>query len=473
MKPIHLLLTARNPVAHGEAGASNMGPNNTTLFNRELKLIARPGAEVTLDRAREALARICSQAVLPPEHIELLESLSGPGLLATLFVSMIPRMYPGDGSGLFSGISRYEFLRTRLRDGANRSLSLSALFSYLARKLGLSMPAVAHNEQLAAFFSLPLGVQVQMLNFMLEQPEACVIAAQFINSGAKETRKQKEKSAEPTLFDALESQDIPVERFMPSDAQAQDLVSSQSTLMPVRLPAISANAMRHCMLREPGALRLIQDLCLGPDNPVPIGVERLLFGGGNTAAGAKAPGAADLLEATMRKKYPLIDALGGTVDSFLLTRSQTSIAGWIVCKENNDATSAYGVTSNVSIFDMLEEETRTRMGIGGKDKESGQMIFSYEVMNAGLQVLVDVRFQPFTSPLTAACVVQALKDWEANGGYLGAKSAQGHGSFSAQWLSEGHEDAQQYLQFLSDNHAELRAGLLNGTFGTDKVLCAA
>jgi hypothetical protein len=469
IKPIHLLLTSRNPVAHGEAGASNMGPNNTTLFNRELKLIRRPGSEVSVERARAALEQICDQFILPPDQIELLDALPGQGLLSVLFVSLVPKIYAGEGCGLFSGISRYEYLKTRLRDGANRSLSLSALWSYLSRKLGLTMPPVAYNETLSGFFSLPKGIQIQMINFMLDQPETCVIAAQFINSGAKEVKKAKAEA--PTLFD---SPDVPVERFRASDQQAADLAGYASSVIPVRLPSISGNSMRHCMLREPGALRLIEELGLSKETRIPIGVERFLFGGGNTAAGAKAPGNADLLEATMRKKYPLIDALGGTVDAFLLTRSQTSIAGWVVCKENNDCTEQFGVSSDVSIFDMLEEETRTRMGIGGKDKDSGQMIFSYEVLSAGLQVLVDLRFQPFTSDLTQSCVKQAICDWSAAGGYLGAKSAQGHGGFSVEaldGLDVGCGD--QYLEFLRVNAEELRAGLLDATFGTEKVLCAA
>lgn len=471
IKPIILLLTALQPIAHGEAGSANTGPNNTTLFNRQLKLIQRPGHSVTKEQAVKALRDIAGQYALPPEHRELLESLSGPGLLSVLFVSLIPKMYPGEGEGLFSGMSRYEYLKVRLRDGANRSLSLSSLFSYLCKKLGLPMPAVAHNETLTSFFSLPKGVQLQMLNFMLEQPESCVIGAQFINSGNK-TVKSAAKNADkdPSFFDDLMEL---VERFKPTEAQALDLISEGSGLVPVRLPNISANAMRHCMLREPGAIRLLDILGLGPDNPIPVGVERLLFGGGNTAAGAKAPGNSDLLEATLRQKYPLIDALGGTVDQFLLTRSQTSIAGWIVCRENNDATERYGVRSDVSIFDMLDEETRTRMGIGGKDKESGQMIFNYEVLNAGLQVLVDVRFQPFTSELTQACVVQALTDWEESGGVLGAKSAQGHSSFSCQWLSKEHANPDLYINYLLENREELIEGLKGATFCTDKVLCAA
>lgn len=472
---IGLRLTATQPIAHGEAGAANQGPSNTTLFNRQLKLIHRPGGEVSAEMAANALQAIAGQYAIPAEQRALLGELTGAGLLAVLFTSLFPRMYPGDGVGLFSGMERYEYLKSRLRDGANRSLTLSSLFSYLCRKLGLPMPTNEHQPILMAYFSLPQAVQSQVLTFLLDQPETCVMAARFINEGVKEGKKAAKAGLKaPSLFDDDEPEfTLDVGRFTPTEAQIQTLTHSNTGLLPVRLPTISANAMRHCMLREPGAVRLLQALDLDPENPIPIGMERFLFGGGNTAAGAKAPGNSDVIEATMRQKYPLVDALGGTVDQFLLTRSKVSIAGWIICKENNDATRAFGIESDTSIFDLLDEETRTRMGIGGKDKESGQMIFSYETLSAGLEMLASVLFQPFTSNLTKACVVQALNDWAASGGQLGARSAVGHSTFSMDWLAEPPAPGALYLDYLEANKDELRAGLLDATFGTGKVLCAA
>ena len=40
-KPFRFTATATQTVAHGEAGANSTGPNNTTLFARELTLLRR------------------------------------------------------------------------------------------------------------------------------------------------------------------------------------------------------------------------------------------------------------------------------------------------------------------------------------------------------------------------------------------------------------------------------------------------
>jgi hypothetical protein len=380
-----------------------------------------------------------------------------------------PLAYGGlDGTGLFSGMARYQYLSTRLADGAAVCGTLAELFSFLARKLDLPHPPDRVAKLLLPFFMLPLVTQSAMLHALRQTLDLCVMGARYLAEGIKLTDEDyAAKTGQAALHERY---------YVLTDAQQAQLSLPSAERQAVRLPAVSGNALRHILLREPGATRLLQELHLDPlTDPIPVGVERFLFGGGNTAAKVTAPSNADVLEATMRQQYPFIDALGGAVDRFLMSRSAVSVASWVVCKENNPATEAVGrVTSQVSLLDTVSEITRTRAGIGGKDKDSGQMIFSYEVLPPGTQLLVEIRFQPFTAALTKGATQLAIEDWIGAGALLGAKAAQGHGRCL---LRDGETpyraEVVQYLERLRANREALAAGLRTGTFGTEMVLCAA
>jgi hypothetical protein len=108
------------------------------------------------------------------------------------------------------------------------------------------------------------------------------------------------------------------------------------------------------------------------------------------------------------------------MDQFVMTRSATSIASSvIVCRENNWITERKtngAVRSDASIFDLVSEITRTRSGIGGKDKESGQMIFSYEVLGrADLGAHRDQLATIYASA-NSERTLSAVRDWAAQGG---------------------------------------------------------
>lgn len=466
-----LLLELTTSLAHGEAGPNAAGPNNTTLFHRQLTLLPTDKSallsdhDTTLRVAHDILA----QYPLGETAAPFLAALTGPQVLVCLWIANIPLAYGGrDGTGLFAGIERYQYLSTRLADGAAVCGTLAELFSFLARKLDLPHPPDRVAKLLLPFFTLSPALQTAMLEALRKTLDLCLMGARFLVESIKLT---DERYADLAGQDAIGAQ-----YYTLTDLQRAQFARALAERQAVRLPAVSGNALRHILLREPGATRLLQELGLDPHtDPVPVGVERFLFGGGNTAAKVTAPSNADILEATMRHCYPFIDALGGAVDRFLMSRSAVSVASWIVCKEHNVATEPVaGITSQVSLLDTVSELTRTRMGIGGKDKESGQMIFSYEVLPPGTQLLVEVRFQPFTPSLTKGATQLAVTDWAAHGGMLGAKSAQGHGRCHVLMSELPYEaEATDYLESLTVDRKVLATGLRTGNFCTEMVLCAA
>lgn len=102
------------------------------------------------------------------------------------------------------------------------------------------------------------------------------------------------------------------------------------------------------------------------------------------------------------------------------------------------------------------------------------MIFSYEVLAAQTSALIEISWQPYTLPLTVGATLSAVRDWAAQGGFIGARSAQGHSQLIADF---GDEDrfplADQYEDYLRANAEKLRSGLTSATFGTEAILCGA
>jgi hypothetical protein len=464
-----LLLELTTSLAHGEAGPNASGPNNTTLFHRQLTLLPAPVLEEPSRDSLDAVRTILAQYPLGDSTQAFLQALTGGQVLACLFVAHFPLAYGGsEGTGLFSGMARYQYLSTRLGDGAAVCGTLAELFSFLARKLDLPHPPDRVAKLLVPFFTLPLTLQTSMLQSLRQTLDLVIMGARYLVESMKLTDDEYAAKAGQQVLGYF--------YYTLTEAQQAQLRQPHCDRQAVRLPAVSGNALRHILLREPGATRLLQALGLDPKtDPVPVGVERFLFGGGNTAAKVTAPSNADILEATMRQRYPFIDALGGAVDRFLLSRSAVSVASWLVCRENNAATEAVGgVRSDISLLDTIAELTRTRTGIGGHDKESGQMIFSYEVLPPGTQLLVEIRFQPFTALVTKGATQQMVQDWMAGGASLGAKNAQGHGRCIVRQAELPYADAaEEYCIYLAAEHELLADGLRRGTFGTEMVLCAA
>ncbi len=468
---ILLKLTALTPVAHGEAGANSTGPNNTTLFNRQLQRLTKESVGVDVMVAKDAIANLLTAMPIGADTFPLLESLKGAELVAALFVAQVPIMFPGDGEGLFTGMERYRMLSTRLADGAKCCTTLPELWSYLSRKLTLPMFPTYGFEAMRAFFILPKAIQGQAIQAISRALELTVMAARMLAESIKAERKTA-KDNNPSLFAA--------QVYQASPEQLADLTRPKAEAIVMPVPSISGNALRHCLIREPGANRLIQSLGLEPytdrdGDHLGLGITRFLYGGGQLAAKAKAPSASDIYEAEIRSRYPIVDAVGGSTDSWLMAESACKVAGWVVCEENNVATqSIAGVESKVSIFDYLSEETKTRTGIGGKDKESGQMIFSYETLAAGLPLIVEILFNPFTQPLTIGAVWQAVHDWADEGGIVGGRSQIGHSRFAMEVLQGSYElQGKAYLDYLEAERDSLRPGLLDATMGTGAVLCAA
>lgn len=237
---------------------------------------------------------------------------------------------------------------------------------------------------------------------------------------------------------------------------------------PMQVPAISENALRSVMVRTPIHDDLIQRLGIG-EGELPQAVVNLLWSGGSMAAGSKAPAQAMEIGHNLKKTYPSLDLLGGAVDGFILPKSRLNLSAWLVCSENRRALSyvapEIAETAAVSAFDMIAEETRTRGT--GSDSEGNQMVYTYETLTAGAQILVEFTLDPHTPDLTLSCLGAALAAWD---GFVGGQGRQGRGRMAI--VSHDLPAPDAYHEYVAANADTLRDGLKDGTFGSKTVLCA-
>ena len=240
--------------------------------------------------------------------------------------------------------------------------------------------------------------------------------------------------------------------------------------VPMQVPDISENALRTVAFRVPLALHLLKSLGIEKGS-LPQSVTNLLFSGGNVASGSRAPSDEIELGHRIRELYPSLELLGGAVDAFILPRSRLRIAAWPVAREfewvlERIVPELAEQARQVSVFDLLSEEVRTRGT--GSESEGNQMLYQYEVLAAGARFLVEITLEAATSPAAEAAVAVALDHWD---GYFGGQARQGRGRLAiveADLPSPG-----AYVEHLKAYGEAMKNGLLDGTLGTGKVVCAS
>lgn len=238
---------------------------------------------------------------------------------------------------------------------------------------------------------------------------------------------------------------------------------------PARVPAISENALRSVMIRYPLADHMLDALHIGRGD-LPQSVVNLLFSGGSMASGSKAPTNEIELGHAVKKLYPMIDLLGGAVDAFILPRSRLRLSAWLVAREYLPALRLVAPeledeAREVSAYDMLTEETRTRGT--GSESAGNQMLYTYETLAAGAKLFVEMTIDPHAPPATVSALAHAVSVWD---GFIGGQSRQGRGRMAI--IRHNLPDAGDYLAHISEHGERMRGGLIDGTLGTGRVLCA-
>lgn len=466
--------------------------SNRTLFNRQKQLLAR--TVTTTLPSQEQVDNITALHLVPAAIADIFAGIAFPEFVATALVRVYIDMYNGfnggEGAGLFSGMERYARLEARLRQAAICSPTLRSWWDRLCDATQVPIHAGDADLTLLRLLAVPAGLQQLVLRVLVADYRSVVAVARAWHQAVKDqsveyrtaklARARGLKSIDgganlPAALLAEASAGVNVE-FEELDFDVAAIPVGSDRAEVVEVPTVTGNSLRHQVVREPAFMHLMGALGLAEarpgEGPVPPGVEAMLYNGGNIEAGAKQPSNVFALAWRARSLYPSLDLLGGVTDSFDLGESRLNVAGWLVCRENREALAdslAYDLlAATVSVFDMLDDVTLTRQaGVRGL----GQMIYTFETLCPGAQVLCRLSLAPYTARLTRGCLVAAVETYLDNNPTIAGQAARGFGCVSGEWLKRPVEDGdsllrEEYEGYLAANRAMLVAGLVDGTLGT-------
>lgn len=245
------------------------------------------------------------------------------------------------------------------------------------------------------------------------------------------------------------------------------------------IPVLSANAIRHRCIREPGALYLVQ--MLGLRGRLTLQQLNFLLHGGNLTDSTGREDTARIAE--MQELFPLLRLLGGALPDQILKGSLLAWRGILVCEENRNRIQASlpnGFTLPVQSLKPSEHYVESYQYTRGdaakrvdwyneesRDPEAKSNLMIY----AGQQVISGAAFFhgfdiPHSSELELGCLLHSLSLWQAQGGSIGAMASKGHGRLNSMLIGfDWDRDAliEQYTQHVAD-HAEQCVSWLEKVF---------
>lgn len=235
----------------------------------------------------------------------------------------------------------------------------------------------------------------------------------------------------------------------------------------VALPTHSGNDIRHD-IREALMYHLLETLNIdfeADDLPMPIKI--LLENGG--AMSESSPNDAYRRAQTIRKNYPMFGLLGGCMPGYMLGEGNLqSVSCFFKGYENNAALEEFGIQSNHSVLELLDQYTLTKHAVRTEDTP---MPFSFEVMQPGTELFVRFQFHPFSTEIELGAFATAMLHFEQANAAIGGQAARGFGRVKVDYLKEPDPfwgNATLYQDHLEENRDRLREGLLNGTLGVEK-----
>jgi len=221
-----------------------------------------------------------------------------------------------------------------------------------------------------------------------------------------------------------------------------------------QVPVLSGNAIRHKMVREPGALHLVKACSL--DGKLNIDQANYLFNGGSLTESSTTENLARIAE--MQELLPLIRLLGGSLRNQVIGGSLIVERGILVCEENRETIikllpDEYSVpeTAFRPCEDFIDQYQYTR-GDAQKRADAKNLI-SEEVQPDGTNLMIyngqtvipgAVFYHGFIlqniSPLEIGALLNALNEWDALGGTIGGQARIGHGQLNLSFFMEDAED---------------------------------
>jgi hypothetical protein len=459
--PIYdLLLTATTPLSHHDATVRD--DSNRMLFNRQRQFVGG-GATGGAALPATAAAALAAAHPIPSDLLDVFDGITVGEFVATALVRLFLDLYnSAEGTGLFAGMERYGRLESRARQAAISAATLRTWWDRLCDGLVVPIHGGDHDAALLRLLTVPIPLQQRTLRLLAREYRSIVAVARLWHQTAKLSSPE---------YAAAVGRDIAGEAVpVPLAADPDDPGAAI-----VDVPQVTANSLRHQIVREPSWSHLRDHLGLVDATPgrgpLPQGVEAIFYNGGNIASGAKQPANVFGLSLAVRRAFPSLDLLGGVTDSFDLGESKLRVAAWLVCRENAAALAGSPAadlpTARVSVFDLLDDVTLTRQaGAVG----TGQMLWSFETLCPGAAVLCRLGLAPFTPELTRGALFAAVDRYLAEDASLGGQAARGFGRVVGEWLvgptPTDRAAKEAYETYLEDNRDALLAALRDGSLGS-------
>jgi len=240
------------------------------------------------------------------------------------------------------------------------------------------------------------------------------------------------------------------------------------------VPVLSGNAIRHKMIREPGAMLIVKTCKL--DGNLTIDQANYLFYGGSLTDSQTGDNLKKIAE--MQELLPLIRLLGGSLRNQVVSGSLLVSMGTLICEENRETLHMmlpgellHGLPELRSCEDFVDKYQYTRGDIGKKPgmmdaseepaEKSNLMIYSGQSVVRGAMFYHSFILQN-VSRLEVGALIAAMNDWHNDGGIVGGSSRIGHGRLH----TAIHTDTANFFGDtidLSDYEAEYRQHIAGNT----------
>lgn len=206
------------------------------------------------------------------------------------------------------------------------------------------------------------------------------------------------------------------------------------------VPVLSGNAIRHRMIREPGAMHLVN--AIGLAGKLNIGQANYLFNGGSLTESSISDNLKRI--ADMQELFPLIRLLGGSLNNQIIGGSLVVKRGVLVCEETRDQ-----VQPQLPEGYMLPEESlRTcedylsgyqyTRGSAERNKDARLLLAEPQTDGSNLMIYNGqtvipgaVFYHGFVlqnvSRLEVGALIHALSLWAESGATIGGSARIGHG----------------------------------------------
>lgn len=261
----------------------------------------------------------------------------------------------------------------------------------------------------------------------------------------------------------------------------------------VDIPVLSGNALRHKIIREPGALYLVNRCDLR--GKLSIDQANYMFTGGSLTESSTNDNIP--LIAEIQGISPLFRLLGGSLKNQVVGGSLFVSQGLLVCEENKQT-----IEKMCSPYELPEEHFLTAQnfiskyqytrGDAGRMKDSGEIIKDLEkqqtsnlMIYSGESIIKGAMFYHNltlynVSPLEVGAALHCVQLWQAADGIIGGSARIGHGKLKSEiwidglidWFGDEKQPGELIKDYITHvgNHAEDFRGWLKKAFPTKETL---